>query len=114
MCQRAAGGPFMAFVRFAAAQVAWSAPPATFASSNLVERGFCAACGTPLSYRRTHGPWISLTLHSLDHPDAVAPEMCFSAERRPAWIATLADLPETPVAISGETAMVSRQYGDAG
>ena len=46
MCQKASGQPFMAFVRFSADQVHWSKPPDIFKSSNMVERGFCAACGT--------------------------------------------------------------------
>ena len=42
---------------------------ATFRSSDIAERGFCAACGTPLTYRK---PWtsdrISVTIGSLDEP----------------------------------------------
>ncbi len=92
MCQKASGGPFMAFVRFPADQVEWSTPPSVFASSNRVERGFCAACGTPLSYRQVGRPNISLTLHSLDDPPAVQPEMAFSPGAAPRWCLALADL----------------------
>ncbi len=93
MCQKAAGSPFMAFVRFPASQVSWSAPPAVFASSNAVERGFCKNCGTPLSYRQVNGPNISLTIHSLDNPQAVQPEMSFSATNQASWCRSLVDLP---------------------
>ena len=89
MCQKASGAPFMAFVRFPAANVVWSSPPATFASSNAVERGFCRDCGTPLTYRNIHGPNVSLTLNSLDEPDAVAPEFSFSTEQKASWLNNL-------------------------
>jgi hypothetical protein len=79
------GQPFMAFLRFRADQVHWSKPADNFKSSNMVERGFCAACGTPLTWRRIDGPYISLTLNSLDQPERVLPEMRFSAGSAPAW-----------------------------
>ncbi len=93
MCQKASGGPFMAFVRFAARLVTWSVPPDVFRSSAGVERGFCAACGTPLTYHVVAGPYISVTINSLDDPDAVAPEMRFYPDNAVAWCETLAALP---------------------
>lgn len=83
----------MAFVRFPAEQVHWSSPPATFASSSAVERGFCRDCGTPLSYRQVDGPNVSLTIGSLDDPGLVTPEMSFSVETRAAWCLHLGELP---------------------
>lgn len=95
MCQRASGGPFMVFVRFAVEQVTWSTQPELFASSNLAERAFCKACGTPLSYHAIGGPNVSLTRNSLDDPDAVlVPEMSLASERRAGWLAGLATLPD--------------------
>jgi hypothetical protein len=82
MCQKASGGPFMAFVRFPASRVTWSAPPDIFASSNLVERGFCRNCGTPLSYRQIGGPNISLTINSLDDLSRFAPRRGSLSMRR--------------------------------
>ena len=93
MCQKAGGSPFMAFVRFPADHVAWSTPPAVFASSQAIERGFCRDCGTPLSYRRIAGPNVSLTIHSLDDPTVVQPELSFSASTQVAWCRSLSDLP---------------------
>jgi hypothetical protein len=93
MCQKASGGPFMAFVRFPAHHVHWSGSPAVFASSNRVERGFCRNCGTPLSYRQVDGPNISLTLNSLDDPEVARPEMSFSATAQVSWCRALSDLP---------------------
>src|SRR5260370_34389868 len=69
----------MAFVRFPANQVEWSTPPDVFASSNLVERGFCRNCGTPLSYRQIGGPFILLAFNNLYHPLSVRTHMCITA-----------------------------------
>lgn len=110
MCQLASGGPFMAFVRFPVSQVEWSNPPAVFASSNIVERGFCGSCGTPLSYQNVNGCFISLTIHSLDHPEAVTPEMCFSLRSRPSWCVALGDLSEVTETAEGSEEFVNYQY----
>jgi hypothetical protein len=110
MCQKASGGPFMAFVRFPVEQVSWSKSPAIFASSNLVERGFCADCGTPLTYRKIDSGNISLTLHSLDHPEAVAPDRSFSQEMRASWCLALDALPVEPTPEATEPGFVSHQH----
>ena len=99
----------MAFVRFPANQVEWLTPPAVFASSNRVERGFCPACGTPLSYRHIGGPYISLTLHSLDDPAAVQPEMAFSAGTAPDWCFAVAGLPPAEMDFSADPDFKSYQ-----
>jgi hypothetical protein len=101
MCQKASGGPFMAFVRFPARQVQWLRPQAIFASSNRVERGFCGRCGTPLSYRQVDGSNISLTLNSLDDPELVRPELSFSANTQVSWCRALSDLPNREVDLIG-------------
>ena len=94
MCQRAGGGPFMAFMRHAAADVAWSGQPAIFKSSNFVERGFCAACGTPLTYQMKGADRVSVTIASLDDPAEVAPRAQLGVEARIPWVEALASLPE--------------------
>ena len=113
MCQKASGGPFMAFVRFPTRQVSWSRPPAIYASSNIVERGFCPNCGTPLTYRKIASENVSLTLHSLDHPDAVTPDRSFSPEMRPLWCLTLDALPVEPTPEAEEPGFVNHQHPDA-
>jgi hypothetical protein len=110
MCQKASGGPFMAFVRFPTRQVHWSRSPATFASSNVVERGFCSDCGTPLSYRQVDGPNISLTINSLDDPEAVKPELRFSAHMEVSWCASLGDLPPREMDMTGSPGFVNHQH----
>jgi len=109
MCQKASGGPFMAFVRFPVSQVRWSTPPDFFASSNLVERGFCRNCGTPLSYRQTGGPHISLTINSLDDPEAVRPEMRFSVNAEVSWCGSLSTLPAREMDFANTSGFINHQ-----
>lgn len=103
----------MAFVRFPAQQVQWSHPPATFASSNRVERGFCESCGTPLSYRQIGGPNISLTINSLDDPESVIPEISFSTNARVSWCRALFELPNREMDLTRSPGFINFQYSDS-
>ncbi len=70
MCQKAVG-EFLrgALVGAPNDELVWTrGAPAAFASSDLAERGFCAACGTPLFYRSIGGTRTGLTIGSLDDP----------------------------------------------
>ena len=109
MCQKASGGPFMAFVRFRTDQVQWSTPPDVFSSSNLAERGFCRSCGTPLSYRQISGSHISLTINSLDDPQSVHPEMRFSANMEVSWCGSLSTLPTREMDVTGTPGFINHQ-----
>ena len=102
----------MAFVRFPAGNVAWSSPPTTFASSNVVERGFCNACGTPLTYCDLRGTNISLTLNSLDHPGSVRPEFAFSNNQKAPWLNDLNGLQVLDADLAGMPDFVNRQHPD--
>ena len=62
MCQKAVAGPFISLADYRHEDFAWTrSKPASFRSSTIAERDFCAACGTPLSYRQIGGPNIELT-----------------------------------------------------
>ena len=81
MCQKASGGPFMAFAGVRLDELVWTrGAPKVFASSDVAERGFCAECGTPLTYRILGRDRISVTIGSLDRPSAVAPAMQYGVE----------------------------------
>ncbi len=95
MCQKASGGPFMAFGGVRLSEfVVTSGAIATFASSDIAERGFCAQCGTPLTYRSLGADRISVTLGSLDDPDAVEPTTQLGAESRVSWLVGSLGLPQ--------------------
>lgn len=73
MCQKAVGGPFKAWANVPLPEIAWTrGAPAKFRSSSAAERGFCAQCGTPLTFAYSKRPeTISVTIGSLDTPEAV-------------------------------------------
>ena len=74
-CRRAAAAPAVPWVTFA--QDAWRLTAGElrlFTSSEPVRRGYCAACGTPLTYERADRPGeIDVTTCSLDDPNAFPP-----------------------------------------
>jgi hypothetical protein len=118
MCQRACGQPFMAFARVRDENLRWTrGRPATFASSNIVERGFCGACGTPLTYRRLAGGTVSVTIGSLDDPEAARPELQFGIEGKLSWTGGLDRLSvkrtEDWMRENGIAHIASRQYSGA-
>jgi hypothetical protein len=87
MCQKAMGNLFAPLARVALVDFAWtSGAPAVYASSSLAERGFCAACGTPLSFRYVESFTISVTLGSLDRPAAARPSIHYGVESRIPWL----------------------------
>jgi hypothetical protein len=94
MCRRASGQPFMAFARVKDENLRWTrGRPAIFQSSNIVERGFCNACGTPLTYRRLESNTISVTIGSLDDPEPASPVLQFGIEGKLSWTGSLNALP---------------------
>ena len=111
MCQKAFAGPFGALVTVNLADLTWTrAAPARFQSSNTVQRGFCAACGTPLTFEWSVDK-IDLAVFAFDDPSAVEPVAQLAVEGRPAWMEHLADMPVRPP--SGPSGpVVSRQHPD--
>lgn len=90
MCQRATGGVAAAFKNVPRSAVAWECEPDHYASSPIALRGFCAVCGTPISFHYVEGsPNIDLTVGSFDEPYRFKPTMHFSIEsRHEAWLDT--------------------------
>ena len=94
MCQKQVGGPFIALAEVAHEDFAWTrGQPASFRSSSIAERDFCAACGTPLSYRAIGGPKIELTTGSFDEPGRVVPTYATGMESYLAWVSHIGELP---------------------
>jgi hypothetical protein len=86
-CRKASGAPSLAWAIFQAADFAFtSGKPATYASSPGVERGFCAQCGTTLTYADAERPDVAdVTTATLDNPDALAPTKEIWLEEKIAW-----------------------------
>ena len=95
MCQRATGGVFAALAGTAPENFAWTqGAPVFFASSNLAKRGFCAKCGTPLSFRYdTSNARMYTTIGSLDHPEQVLLVKQFGIESQLPWVKFCEDVP---------------------
>jgi len=95
MCQKAVGNFFAALVGAPNDRLVWTrGEPATFHSSDLAERGFCAQCGTPLFYRSVSGTRTGLTIGSLDDPNVAPPQVQVGMEGRHAFLDGLAALPD--------------------
>jgi hypothetical protein len=94
MCQKASGQPFMAFAGGRKERMRWTrGAPTIFKSSNIAERGFCPACGTPLTYSRIDSGRISVAINSFDDPEAVRPNKQYGIESKVSWLDTIFDLP---------------------
>lgn len=96
MCQKAVGNFFAALVGAPNGELVWTrGAPATFASSDLAERGFCAQCGTPLFYRSIGGTRTGLTIGSLDDPSVAPPHVQVGMEGRYPFMDGLCSLPDS-------------------
>jgi hypothetical protein len=81
MCQRWTGGVAAALVSVQRAAVTWSREPDRYRSSPIAWRGFCSACGTPLTFAFAQGSdEIELTVGSFDDPYRVRPTRHFGLE----------------------------------
>lgn len=87
-CRRAAGVPMVPWGTFAAQNFSiMQGRLAEYRSSPAVTRGFCADCGTTLTYRNdARGGEIDVTLSSLDDPEALTPQMHIWVEDKPSWV----------------------------
>jgi len=115
MCQKAVGGPFAALAKLAKADLVWTrGTPASFRSSVTAYRDFCAACGTPLTFRYADAAHMEVTIGSLDNPAAVPPVRNFGAESRLRWIADLmpGQLPDVTTGQLPPRDRTSRQHPD--
>lgn len=93
MCQKAFGNFFSALVGVPLDDFAWTrGEPASFRSSDLVERGFCRDCGTPLFFKHDHNLHISMAIGAFDHPAAIPLAFQLGMEGRQPQVDQLADL----------------------
>ena len=74
-CRRTAGSPAVAWVTFPLGSFRFTrGSPTELRSSPSVVRTFCAACGTPLTYRHDdYADAIDITTCSLDGPERYPP-----------------------------------------
>ncbi len=91
MCQKAFGSFFGPLVTAVALEWTRGAPK-IFASSNVVKRGFCADCGTPLTY--DYGATdIEIAIGTLDNPELASPVIQVNPADRLSFFEALHALP---------------------
>lgn len=95
-CRRIAGAPAVAWFSARMGEMRFShGNPATFRSSAHVLRGFCATCGTTLSFQDDRYPEeIDIATASLDDPDSLPPQDHTFVQDRLRWIHLSDGLPE--------------------
>ncbi len=97
-CRRAAGAAVVPWVTFARTQLRVTRGAlAEYRSSAAVLRGFCAACGTSLTFINEARPQdIDLTVASLDEPQRLAPTMHVWVQDKLPWLSIDDGLPQYP------------------
>jgi len=97
MCQRFTGSLFSAFAAFPIGSVRFTQDePKYFYSSAIAERGFCANCGSSLTFKPSisqWSDWFIVTIGSLDHPENFKPTWHAGIESQMPWLNIHDDLP---------------------
>ena len=114
MCQKAFGGFFGALVTVH--DLEWTrGSPRRFASSNKAQRGFCADCGTPLTFE-PGGP-VEIAVGAFDEPSVVPPTIQVNPADKLSFFDGLCELPTCkdgaePDAEAFKASVVSFQHPD--
>src|SRR5262245_29720646 len=98
ICRRTTGAPFVAWFSVRPSEFRLlSGEPARFRSSAKATRGFCAHCGTQLTFQSDDWPdEIDITTCSLDHPDDVPARDHIFIGNKVRWIDVSDGLPQHP------------------
>jgi hypothetical protein len=109
-CRRATSSPMTTWLCVPRAALRFTkGEPRYYHSSPGVRRGFCGACGTPLSYENESRPSdIDLYAMTLDDPTHLRPvSHVFAAEQLP-WLEILDELPRYATTNEGGKAQPMR------
>lgn len=95
-CRRASGAPALAWFSVQASTLRWTAgQPMIFRSSSQALRGFCAGCGTTLTYQSDLWPdEIDIAAGALNDPDSVPPADHTFVRSRLRWMTLDDGLPQ--------------------
>lgn len=116
MCQKAFGAFYAPLVSVRHATLVWTrGEPKRFQSSNVAKRGFCAECGTPLTYEAPDG--IALAIGTFDEPEEIAPVIQWGVEAKLPYVDDIPALPgedtmADPKAVAFLAQLVSYQHPD--
>ncbi len=94
MCQKAFGGFYAPLVSVPeTSRLVWTRGSLKhFQSSNHATRGFCAECGTPLTYEAPDG--IALAIGAFDDPSHIPPSIQFGVEAKLPYADSMVQIPE--------------------
>jgi len=98
MCRRAHAAPAVAWAMFEESQVKLTKhEPKQHQSSENAQRGFCAECGTQITFTADFLPGlIDISIGSLDNPESIVPSLhCWHAKHL-SWAEFADDLPRHP------------------
>lgn len=103
MCRRSAGAPTVAWFSLPRDGLRFvQGTTALYRSSEHATRGFCARCGTQITFEAVYAPGeIDVTTASLDDPERVAPRDHTHAESRLSWVGSGDGLPQYRTARDG-------------
>ena len=116
MCQKQFGSFFGALVTVPKDGVEWThEEPSYFQSSVNIDRGFCARCGTPLTFTAPDG--VGLAIGAFDNPADIVPLIQWGIEAKLPYVDTIPQLPgeDTMADLSSATYLadlVSYQHPD--
>jgi hypothetical protein len=105
-CQRSTGSAYAAIMVLPASSVTLTGEPRYYKTvgdaGKAVERGFCPACGSPVSAKLERFPdAIGIYAASLDDPSAYQPTLeIFTSSAQP-WTAMLSDTQKKPKGLAG-------------
>ena len=92
MCQKAFGAFYAPLATVPKGGLIWTrGEPKRFRSSNHVLRGFCADCGTPLTFEAPDG--TALAIGALDDPASVRPTVQWGIEAKLDYVDAIPSLP---------------------
>lgn len=91
MCQKAFGSPFALLVTVR--DLEWTrGEPKRYRSSNKVQRGFCADCGTPLTFE-PDGHAVEIAVCTFDNPNVAVPTIQLNPESKQPFYDGICTLP---------------------
>jgi hypothetical protein len=94
-CRRATSSPMATWICLPKSAFRFTqGAPGHYASSPGVRRGFCAACGSPLTYENERMPdEVHVLAGALDDPNEARPTAHVFSEEQLAWFETADQLP---------------------
>ena len=104
ICQKFTGSAMSTWTAFPSSAIHFpDKEPQYFASSPIAERGFCASCGSSLTYRLVKpnpAAYVVVFTSCLDTPEKFAPSVHGGMESKMPWLDILDDFPRTTCAES--------------